>query len=85
MKLLIDVVGWFGAGAILIAYALVSTRRVDGGSRKYQGLNLVGAVGLTANTVFYAAYPSTMLNVVWALIAIAALVRFRGGSQGMAR
>jgi hypothetical protein len=80
VKIAIDIVGWIGALGILAAYALVSNGRLRPASHAYQGLNLVGAIGLAINTWYYAAYPSTALNVVWAAIAlyaIASLVRGR--------
>ncbi len=75
MKLTVDIVGWLGAGGVLLAYALVSTGRVASASYAYQLLNLVGAAALAWNTLYYMAYPSTALNVVWALIAVYAIGR----------
>ncbi len=72
-KILIDIVGWVGAAALLVAYTLVSTRRVEGDSTAYQQLNLVGSVLLIVNTIYYGAYPSAFLNVVWGGIAIYAI------------
>ncbi len=69
----IDLIGWIGAGALLVAYALVSTKRVDGGSTSYQSLNAMGSVFLMANTVYYGAYPSAFVNIIWLGIAIFAL------------
>ncbi len=73
MKLTVDVIGWFAAGAVLAAYALVSTDKVKAASYSYQGLNFVGGLGLAVNTFYYMSYPSTALNVVWALIAVYAI------------
>lgn len=73
MKLAIDIIGWIGAAGVLLAYALVSMGRIPPASYTYQWLNLVGAAGLAVNTVYYAAYPSTALNVVWAGIAVYAI------------
>jgi hypothetical protein len=56
--LLIDAAGWAGAGALLLAYGLVSTGRLNGRSFGFQLLNLFGAVGLLAN----GAWPSAALN-----------------------
>ena len=75
--LLIDILGWMGAVVILVAYLLVSTKRVEGDSAGYQLLNLGGAVGLLVNTFFYGAYPSSWVNVVWIGIAVYALTRRR--------
>ncbi len=75
MKLIVDIIGWIGAGGVLGAYALVSTGRVASASYTYQLMNLVGAIGLAINTLYYLAYPSAALNVVWALIAVYAVAR----------
>lgn len=70
---LVDIVGWIGAIALLVAYALISARRVEGDSTSYQSLNLVGSVLLIVNTVYYRAYPSAFLNLVWGAIAVYAI------------
>ncbi len=72
-NLAIDVVGWAGAALLLVAYGLVSARKVTGGSAAYQLLNLGGSILLMANTAYYGAYPSTFVNVIWLLIATGAL------------
>ena len=73
MKLLIDVGGWLGAILILVAYFLVSTRRVHGASVRYQALNVVGSLLVGANAFYYRALPSFSINVVWIGIAVLAL------------
>ncbi len=78
VKLTVDVIGWFAAAAVLTAYAMVSTGRVKSASYSYQGLNLVGGLGLAVNTFYYMSYPSTALNVVWALIAVYAIWQLLG-------
>lgn len=75
MELTIDILGWCGAFVVLLAYALVSTRRVEGDSRCFQYLNIAGAVLLLANTAYAGAYPSSFVNAVWIGIAIFALHR----------
>jgi hypothetical protein len=73
VKLIVDIVGWIGAGGVLAAYVLVSTGRVPSASYSYQLLNLIGATGLAVNTFYYMSYPSTALNAIWALIAVYAV------------
>jgi hypothetical protein len=65
-----DTVGWLGAAALLLAYAMVSSRRVEGQSVSFQLLNVGGSLLLAANTVYYGSYPSTFVNFIWAAIAI---------------
>ena len=65
-----DGLGWVGAAALLIAYAMVSHRKLEGNSAAYQLLNIGGSLLLAANTVFYGSYPSTFVNLIWAGIAV---------------
>ena len=73
--MLIDVAGWMGVVALLVAYGLVSTKRIEGDSVVYQMLNLVGAGLLIVNSFYYGAYPSVGINVIWIGIAVYALWR----------
>lgn len=63
--LLIEAVGWVGAGLILGSYILLSLGKLDGRSRTYQWLNVTGAAGFIANSGYNGAIPSAALNVVW--------------------
>jgi hypothetical protein len=65
-----DAIGWIGAVALLVAFAMVSSRKWEGHSSAFQFLNIGGSALLAANTIFYGAYPSTVVNLVWAAIAI---------------
>jgi hypothetical protein len=65
-----DAIGWVGATALLVAYAMISSRRWHGHSSAFQFLNIGGSVLLAANTIFYGAYPSTFVNIIWTAIAI---------------
>ena len=67
-KLVIEIVGWAGAALFLLSYVLVSTGRLQGQSRAYQWLNVVGAVGFVINSGWNGAYPSAAVNVIWAMI-----------------
>ena len=69
-----DTIGWVGAAALLIAYAMVSPRKLEGDSATYQLLNISGSILLAANTIFYGSYPSTFVNLIWAAIAIVSIV-----------
>lgn len=73
MDILIQAVGWVGTGFIVVAYLLVSTKKVSGDSKLYQTLNLFGAIGVGANVFHQQAWPALALQVVWAIIAIVAL------------
>ena len=73
MTILIEIIGWTGAGLFLLSYILVSTGRLQGQSRTYQWLNVVGAIGFVINSGWNGAYPSAAVNVIWALIGLVTL------------
>ena len=68
------IAGWIGMIFILVAYYLVSTKKVTGESRFYQLLNFFGAIGIIWNTFTQQAWPAMSLNIVWALIAVKTLL-----------
>ena len=78
VQLLIDIIGWIGSVEVILAYGLNSYQKIRSDSLGYQLLNLTGGIFLIINTIYYGAYPSTAINVVWVVIASVALV-------GMAR
>ena len=65
-----DAIGWAGAAALLVAYAMVSSKKLEGDSAAYQVLNVSGSLLLAANTIFYGSYPSTFVNLIWTGIAV---------------
>lgn len=67
---MIDVLGWCGAGVLLLAYALVSAKRLTGDGIVFQLLNLVGGLSLAINSAWFGAWPSAALNVVWVGIGV---------------
>lgn len=71
----VDILGWIGSAAVISAYALISLNKLNSRSRVYQVLNLAGSLCLVVNTAYYRAYPSTLVNVVWLVIAGLALIR----------
>ncbi len=79
-NVLIDVLGWAGAAALLLAYGLVSMKRVKGDATSYQSLNLVGSAFVLANSFYYGAMPSVAVNAVWIAIACLTLGRRALGS-----
>ena len=81
---LLELSGWLGTAALLLAYALVSTRRLAGDSPRYQALNLVGGALVLVNSFYHGAMPSVAVNAFWIAIAIFALTRARLAQQGNA-
>ncbi|NUR85230.1 MAG: hypothetical protein HOY71_14190 [Nonomuraea sp.] len=75
MDFVLAAIGWVGAALLLFGYGMVSSARMSGSGLPYQLINLVGAVSLMVNSAWNAAWPSAGLNLVWAAIGIAAVVK----------
>ncbi|MDP3186637.1 MAG: hypothetical protein Q8M58_15365, partial [Anaerolineales bacterium] len=69
------ITGWLGVALFLVAYALVSTRKLEGDSVIYQVMNILGGILLITNSFYYRAMPSVGVNVAWIGIANFALAR----------
>ncbi|WP_284274624.1 CBU_0592 family membrane protein [Sphingomonas astaxanthinifaciens] len=70
-----DVAGWAAALLILGGYALLTAGKLTARSPAYQWMNVLGAIGFVINSGYFKAWPSAVLNVIWAAIGIVALIR----------
>ena len=77
MELSIEVAGWVGTLLILLAYFLVSTKKLTSEARTYQLMNLLGAIGVGINVLYKGAWPSFALQIAWGTVAIISLIRFK--------
>ena len=75
--ILFDTLGWVGAFLLLLAYALVSFKKVEADSRTYQWLNITASVLLAINTLYHQAYPSSFVNIAWTIIAFFAILNIK--------
>lgn len=75
LQLVINILGWTGSLLYLVAYALVSLKKVEGDSLLYQGMNIIAGLLLVLYTIYLGAYATTALNAVWAAIGILTLGR----------
>lgn len=60
---------------ILLAYFLLSFDFLSADSIWYQGLNVLGSLGIVLETWMRRDYQPMVLNIIWILIAIVAIVR----------
>lgn len=72
---LLQIFGWIGMVLILAAYFLVSFNFLSFDSIWYQGMNVVGSLGIVLETLSKKDYQPAVLNIVWILIAIVAILR----------
>jgi len=72
--MIFDILGWIGATMVVLAYALLSTKKIDSG-KIYQAMNLVAGILIVIGLYPKNAWFSFALNAVWAVIALVALIR----------
>ena len=75
MEIASQIIGWIGTFLIVLAYFLVSTKKVDGQSKSYQTLNLLGAIAVGVNVLHQHAWPALALQIIWGIIAIISLIK----------
>ncbi len=75
MNMVLDMIGWVGTLLIVAAYYLISCGKLKTDSWMYQIMNLAGAVAVGASVFSKQAWPALVLEIVWAGIALIALIR----------
>ena len=70
-----ELLGWYGVIAILGAYASLNFGLLSVNNLLYQFLNLSGAIGIVIDALRQKNYQPAVLNVVWFLIALFAVIR----------
>lgn len=68
-----EIIGWIGALLYIIAYFLVSVKKIQADHLTFQLLNISGGICLIVNSMHQADYPSVFTNGVWAAIGVFAI------------
>lgn len=76
MMLVFDIIGWIGSGLVVLAYLLLSTKKIKPGLN-YQLLNLFSAILMAIGLFPRNAWFSFALQIAWGLIAIFAIIRMK--------
>ncbi len=71
----LDTIGWVGSALVVLAYALNLSGRLPATTPRYYLCNIVGSLGLIANTWYHDSIPSMAVNIVWVALAGAAWAR----------
>jgi len=73
--LIIEIIGWVGMILILVAYFLLTSKKLKENSKKYHLLNLVGGLLIVINALSHNAYPPATLNIIWSIIAVYGILK----------
>jgi hypothetical protein len=68
-----EIIGWIGAFLYIIAYLLVSIKKIRADQLNFQLLNISGGICLIVNSLHQSDYPSVFTNGVWAAIGVFAI------------
>ncbi|HZB12305.1 MAG TPA: hypothetical protein VE467_04740 [Chryseolinea sp.] len=68
-----EIIGWIGAFLYIIAYFLVSIKKIRADQLNFQLLNISCGICLIVNSLHQSDYPSVFTNGVWAGIRIFAI------------
>jgi hypothetical protein len=75
MNILIEIIGWIAAVLIIGAYFFNINGLLKSSSAACIVSNILGGILFTINTFAHGAYPSMMVNIIWVIIAIAAILK----------
>lgn len=68
--LIINILGWIGSFLLIAAYFMNSRNLITAQSFSYQLMNVLGSIFLAVNTIYYGAYPSSAVNIIWIFIGL---------------
>jgi len=71
----VEIIGWYGVIAILLAYLLNSLNIINSSNIFYSLLNLTGALGIIFDAWKQKNYQPAVLNIIWAFIAVITLIK----------
>lgn len=74
-KYLFETIGWSGAVFSLLAYSLNSLNVIVSQSKEYLVMNVIGCFFLIIYTYYKKAYANSVLNTIWLLMTIVALIK----------
>ena len=81
MEILFEIFGWIGSFLIVLAYFCVSTKRWDSINPTFQWVNLLGALCLGVNVFYKKSWPAVSLEIIWAAIAVYALMKSKESAK----
>ncbi len=70
-----EIIGWIGAISYILAYLLLSLKRISSEQVFYHILNALGGLCLVINSIFFEDPPNFVVNIIWMLIALYSITR----------
>ncbi|MEO9871016.1 CBU_0592 family membrane protein [Ekhidna sp.] len=73
----LELIGWLGAGLLLLGFALNIFQKIQAESNTYLSLNLIGSLLLLYNAYMNEAFPFVAVNFVWVAFSAFKLIQIR--------
>lgn len=78
--MLFDIIGWIGMILVLMAYALLSTNKIENGLL-YQVLKLMAGILMAIGLYPKNAWFSFTLQIIWAIVAFISIMKIQKEKQ----
>ena len=75
---ILELIGWLGAGLLLLGFALNLFQKIKANSTSYLLLNLFGSLLLLYNAYQNGAFPFVTVNFVWVIFSGIKLIQKNG-------
>lgn len=72
---ILELIGWLGAGSLLLGFALNLFQKITAESTSYLLLNLIGSILLLYNAYMNGAFPFVAVNFVWVIFSAFKLIQ----------
>ena len=72
---IIEIIGWIGTILIVGSYFLNINGKIKSNSVPYIISNLAGGILFSIYTYAHSTWPNMVVNIIWVIIAIAALMK----------
>ncbi|MCC6639454.1 hypothetical protein IT409_02765 [Candidatus Falkowbacteria bacterium] len=69
-----EIIGWYGAVALICGYLLNSFGIVESNSLIYQLINITGSIGIALISYKKKTFQPMVLNLIWLLIGVLAIL-----------
>jgi hypothetical protein len=79
--MIFNIVGFLGAGAIVLAYAMLQFGRLQAQQRLYSAMNAIGAALILISLAVEPNWPSIAIESFWLLISVVGLLRSATGTK----
>ncbi|WP_420318146.1 CBU_0592 family membrane protein [Ekhidna sp.] len=73
----LELIGWLGAGSLLLGFALNLFQKINAESVSYLMLNLIGSILLLYNAYMNGAFPFVAVNFVWVAFSAFKLIQIK--------